>query len=277
MMNDRVQAGCRRAVAVLKDKAEKWDAHWQREQDLLTAIATAPAYIEMPPPLVSPPLVRHSVISLRQTMFHVFLCWLQPTSLHDSAILPTISSVTQKVFLSELRKNWLPNKWFELLYRGSRNGMTPAAFHNTCDRKGPTLVLIAAQSARLPVSVFGGYASLSWSSDRRRVSSAEAFETFLFSVTNPAVSGVIKMPVIHQSDDEQAMFCFAGAGPVFGDDAIALRNGALDPYTPFDNKSCCLIASSGNAFGDPLGLAFRTFTGGKVFKPIEVEVWAVVG
>jgi hypothetical protein len=82
--------------------------------------------------------------------------------LGDSSVLSHVSDDKYRDFIAKLATEWLPDKQFELLYRGSRDGMTAAAFHGKCDGKGPTLVLVAGQSEGQPVCVFGGYASKSW-------------------------------------------------------------------------------------------------------------------
>jgi hypothetical protein len=59
-------------VAVLKDKAEKWDEHCRREQELVSAFATVPAPEEVLrvelPPLMSP-----SSVSLVVNLIHCSL------------------------------------------------------------------------------------------------------------------------------------------------------------------------------------------------------------
>jgi TLD len=173
-------------------------------------------------------------------------------------------------FVGKLSSEWLRGKRFELLYRGSRDGMTPAAFHCLCDGKGPTLVLIAGQSKRQPVCVFGGYASKSWESSGGDVS---APDSFVFTVANPFGDGIVKMPAIEGGD--RAMCCAAGVGPYLGVDAtIAIRSAKGLPSVAFSADSYC-NPTPGGTFGDPLGRGETTFTGAKKFTPLEVEVWRV--
>ena len=66
---------------------------------------------------------------------------------------------TRARFLSALQE-WLPHECVgPLLYRGSRDGMTPAAFHGACDDQGPTLTLIRSENGY----TFGGYSPVPWS------------------------------------------------------------------------------------------------------------------
>jgi hypothetical protein len=164
-----------------------------------------------------------------------------------------------------------------LLYRGSRDGMTAAAFHAECDGQGPTLVLVAAQSTQAgkPVCVFGGYAGKAWesppTSDWKTV---DTRESFLFTVLNPLGDGIVKMPVnVGSKYADWAMFCHAGYGPSFGW-GFYVRSSSEAPTAAFDEKSNCLLESD-RTFGDPLGRGRNTFTGARFFTPVEVEVWRV--
>ncbi|RIA84560.1 BTB/POZ protein, partial [Glomus cerebriforme] len=48
---------------------------------------------------------------------------------------------------------------FNLLYRASRDGNTPAAFHQKCDNKGPTIVIAKVTNSK---QIIGGYNPLYW-------------------------------------------------------------------------------------------------------------------
>jgi hypothetical protein len=174
-------------------------------------------------------------------------------------------------FVGKLSREWLRGKRFELLYRGSRDGMTAAAFHGKCDGKGPTLVLIAGQSDGQPISVFGGYAGKSWERGSRDI---DARDSFLFTVSNPFGDGIVKMPVNEGSGNaDKAMLCDAGWGPWFGHGVGVMSSSDL-PTAPFDDRSGCRINPAGT-FGDPLSRGKKTFTGAHKFTPLEVEVWCV--
>ena len=55
---------------------------------------------------------------------------------------------------------WAGYEKMELIYRGTRDGMTPNKFHENCDNQGPTITLIKTDE-----NIFAGYTSISWSSD----------------------------------------------------------------------------------------------------------------
>ena len=63
----------------------------------------------------------------------------------DSCVMGVVPIDIRARFNTVLVKEWLRWKRVgECLYRGSRDGMTPLAFHEACDGKGATLTLIRA-------------------------------------------------------------------------------------------------------------------------------------
>jgi hypothetical protein len=207
-------------------------------------------------------------------------CWGQVWP--SSSVLSKLSDLTVAEFAGKLALEWLPKPWFgarlrvsSLLYRGSRDGMTAQAFHSKCDGQGPTLVLIRAQSPGFPPSVFGGFAGKSWESAPAGVY-VDARDSFVFSLSNPAGSGVVKAPVVNFSmQASKAMWCRASCGPVFGNGhTIAIRNCTRSPTGEFDISSYC-DASVDDTFGDPIRLGRGSFTGSQYFVPFEVEVWRI--
>jgi hypothetical protein len=201
-------------------------------------------------------------------------------ALTDSSVLLRVSDEVCCDFIAKLATEWLPDKRFELLYRGSHDGMTAAAFHDKCDGKGPTLVLVAGQSAGQPVCVFGGYAGKSWERGPEsgwEAKAIDARDSFLFTVLNPFGDGIVKMAVNERSwYAGMAMMCHAGRGPLFGFGfVVASSSLSLAPTAVFDDeRSDCGVWSEGT-FDDPLGRGDDTFTGAEHFRPLEVEVWSV--
>jgi hypothetical protein len=201
-------------------------------------------------------------------------------ALAGSSVLLHVSDGKYRDFIAKLTTEWLPDKRFELLYRGSRDGMTPTSFHDKCDGEGPTLVLVAGQSEGQPVCVFGGYAGKSWERGRRNVwesaSTIDARDSFLFTVLNSFGDGIVKMAVNEASRHAgKAMQCHAGLGPVFSG-GFVLRSSSCSPTAVFDDEEECRCELvSGNTFADPLGRCSDTFSGAYYFKPLEIEVWSV--
>jgi hypothetical protein len=197
-------------------------------------------------------------------------------------VLSQVDNDLRSAFAGKLSSEWLRGKSFDLLYRGSRDGMTPAVFHDKCDGKGPTLVLIAGQSEGQPVCVFGGYASESWERgpahywDVGMESPIDARDSFVFTVLNPFGDGIVKMSVNYSSRwAHTTLYCYPSYGPDFGNAAIALRTPDDSATTEFCESSYC-SPSADDTFGDPLGRGQATFTGARNFTPVELEVWRVI-
>ncbi len=77
---------------------------------------------------------------------------------NSSEFLPNTQLVSQQ-YDAKLRE-WLGNDYqWKLLYRSSEHGYTAKSFHEYCDNKGPTLVIIKSSEGW----IFGGYTTRSWS------------------------------------------------------------------------------------------------------------------
>ena len=84
---------------------------------------------------------------------------------------------------------WTDSKNLELLYRSSRDGEKSETFHKFCDNKGPTISLFKSKNGY----IFGGFASISWTSD---LGTKSAQDSFLFTLTNIFGIGPLKFPSI---------------------------------------------------------------------------------
>ena len=78
---------------------------------------------------------------------------------NPSKFLPN-THIVDKKYDSYLRKWVGDNKW-KLLYRSSEHEYTTESFHEFCDNKGPTLIVIKSSGGW----IFGGYTTQSWSGD----------------------------------------------------------------------------------------------------------------
>jgi len=97
-------------------------------------------------------------------------------------------------------------KW-KLIYRSSRDGRSPEAFHDNCDNAKPTVILVKYSS-----HIFGGYASEIWNhvEGSYRCDS----DAFLFTLSNP--SKVAKKIPVSRAHEGHAIFCNRANGPLFG-------------------------------------------------------------
>ncbi|MDR3738091.1 MAG: TLD domain-containing protein, partial [Terracidiphilus sp.] len=156
--------------------------------------------------------------------------------LGGSAILASVAPAGVAAFLRELSA-WLPHRAYTLLYRGSRDGMTAAAFHGLCDGKGPTLVLVQCEEGW----VFGGHAGASWEPPPgfKVIPSGDAF---LFSVTGPYTTAPVHFPV-KASDMSHALYGSATCGPVFYGGLCVYASETRLPDDSFDGGCFCGIGT----------------------------------
>ena len=96
-------------------------------------------------------------------------------------------STIDSILLTETKKGdeclnkiyeWTGGKNLELLYRGTRDGMSADIFHNKCNNKGPTISLFKNENGY----IFGGYASIDWTCYNNNNKSAP--DSFIFTLTN---------------------------------------------------------------------------------------------
>ena len=159
--------------------------------------------------------------------------------------------------------DWCGYKEIELLYRGTRDGMTSKDFHNKCDNKGPTITLIQNEKG----NVFGGYASLSWTSDNKWKT---ANDCFLFTLTNIHNTEPTKFPSKNSGDE---VYHHRDYGPLFG------YGPDIASYSDFINKDFCSIFPQ--KYEDILGKGNSIFTGDlnkntERFKIKEIEVLKLI-
>ena len=79
------------------------------------------------------------------------------TDVNPSGFLPDTHIVSQQY--DDILREWVGNYKWRLIYRASEHGYTAKSFHEYCDDKGPTLVVIKSTNG----CVFGGYTTESWS------------------------------------------------------------------------------------------------------------------
>ena len=164
----------------------------------------------------------------------------------------------QKIF------EWTGFKKMELIYRGSRDGMTGKSFHDKCNNKGQTITLIMNEKE----NIFGGFSSISWTCDCLYHKDPDCF---IFSLSNIHNTEPTKFPyniksscnVDHDSND----------GPRFGysQDDIFISSD-------FIKKDC--TSGFPSSFQDVLGKGKSIFTGDKnngnnKFKIKEIEVFTL--
>lgn len=113
----------------------------------------------------------------------------------------------------------------ELLYRLTRDGDTPQAFHSRCDGKGTTIIFIKNYSNGYR---FGGFTTLPWGGNNTYHVDSKAF---VFSLTSKK-----KFPIKNPSDSN-AVGHYSSYGPIFGGDTdIYFHSGGN--WSSSNNASC---------------------------------------
>ncbi|RHZ85964.1 hypothetical protein Glove_58g80 [Diversispora epigaea] len=128
----------------------------------------------------------------------------------------------------------LPFK-FKLIYRASREGFGINNFHNNCDDKGPTVVVIKVRDSG---EIIGGYNPLKWC--RVKIENERSFllfrnndfdhrcktsNSFIFSLTNRLI------PILSRvSSKEEAIIWCRNKGPCFG-----LQDLCINSSRPFND------------------------------------------
>ncbi|GBC07286.1 hypothetical protein RclHR1_07360009 [Rhizophagus clarus] len=97
---------------------------------------------------------------------------------------------------------------FNLLYRASRDGNTTEVFHEKCDNKGATIVIVKITNSE---RIVGGYNPLYWDSTSGWLSTKDSF---IFSFTNRKNFQSAKVGYV--ADANYAVQCSSSYGPMFG-------------------------------------------------------------
>ena len=155
---------------------------------------------------------------------------------------------------------WTGYKSMELLYRGTRDGMTANNFHDKCDNKGKTICLFLNDKD----NIFGGYSSIPWTNNE---GNKTANDCFLFTLSNIYNTEPTKFPYVK----ERSVGHYSNYGPMFGNGSdLYLQNNFTN-----DNANYVNFPSS---YKDTLGKGKSIFTGdlnNSYFKLKEVEIFKI--
>ena len=103
-------------------------------------------------------------------------------------------------------------KW-QLIYRGSIDGMNAIAFHTHCDNKGETFTILSSTSEH----IFGGYTDANWTTPVDRLSTyGQSKKAFLFSLVNSQNISAHKFPLDARYGNHAIVNDFL-SGPIFGE------------------------------------------------------------
>lgn len=185
-----------------------------------------------------------------------------------------MSAELRSAFSRELMSDWLPGQTaFQLLYRGSRDGMSPAAFHEKCDGMGPTFVLVRAVGEA--GYTFGGFSGVDWQSNALGLH-VPCDEAFLVSLVGPFNPGeVVFFPA---KKGRHAIYQNSKCGPCFYS-GFGVEQCFLDPdalgVRQLTFRSTCGL-HRGSTYADVLGREARSFTGSWCAFLADIEVYAVL-
>ena len=155
---------------------------------------------------------------------------------------------------------WTGGKNIELLYRGTRDGMSANSFHNKCNNKGPTICLFKNDKGY----IFGGYSSVDWQGPSGYAYRA-APDNFIFTLTNVYNISPTKFPI---SDSNKNIYDNSSYGPCFGNNGHDIQINFNTNFTNFPN-----------AYKDVLGKGYSIFKGDKDnynFTLKEIEVFKLI-
>lgn len=177
-------------------------------------------------------------------------------TLFDSTI---IKNVTQLVNLVEFSQS----DNLVLLYRASRDGFSASDFHQKCDYKTSTLVIIRSASG----NVFGGYTEASWDGDWYKQDPA----AFLFSLTNKENSPV---KLKQKENNQYSIMAWPNSGPRFGNGHdIFIISDSNTNTNSYSNLGRSYVHS---AYAEGSNEAKSFLAGSYQFQTAEIEVYQKV-
>ena len=138
---------------------------------------------------------------------------------------------------------WSGYKTMELIYRGTRDGNTSQKFHEKCDNQGPTICLYKNDKGY----VFGGYASVSWSTYSNDYYRAP--DCFIFTLTN-----------IHETEPNRFKFKGSSDSVYHGSSHGAHFGGDIKIFEDFNSGDSS--SQFPDYYEDSLGKGKSIFTGG---------------
>ena len=179
----------------------------------------------------------------------------------DSKILA--NNERRKEYINKIFE-WAGCKSMELLYRGTRDGMTGKDFHNKCDNKGKTICLFLNDKD----NIFGGYSSIPWQNSGGDKTSNDCF---IFTLSNIHNTEPTKFPY----KSGRSVFHYSNDGPSFGS-GTDLRFGYDKKEFNAENSNYSCFP---NSYQDNLGKGKSVFTGNlnnEYFILKEIEVFKIL-
>ncbi len=163
----------------------------------------------------------------------ICICMSLSSRLHKRQVRDgTMESLTSNLTEEKRQQlcDLLGNVELTLLYKASVHGYQASAFHQRCDRQGPTLLVAYNRSGY----IFGGYTSVDYAQSGQQITDED---TFLFSIQGK-IPVCIKMNSGHNArlDDagganfgQQLYFCYSNQPIVYhqGGNAFSLNTTTM--------------------------------------------------
>eukprot|EP01101_Sappina_pedata_P012781 TRINITY_DN898_c0_g1_i2.p1 TRINITY_DN898_c0_g1~~TRINITY_DN898_c0_g1_i2.p1 ORF type:complete len:258 (-),score=48.10 TRINITY_DN898_c0_g1_i2:76-849(-) len=163
----------------------------------------------------------------------------------------------------ELSKSWTSGRMgkstWQLIYKASVDGWSSSIFHELCNDRGPTIVIVKSTHS----NIFGGYTSISWTSELGAHPDPHAK---LFSL---CVNG--RHPRLFRAKEECVVWHQPNTGPTFG-------NGHDLYIAPEANMNFLSLSNLGRSFecGEfeyPSEQAEKLLAGSHKFRIKEIEIF----
>lgn len=206
------------------------------------------------------------------TNYEIRICSIYEESISDWSPLQRVKTLAvdskildesnrEKEFLEKIFE-WSGYKFMELIYRGTRDGTTSKIFHEKCDDQGPTICLYKNEKG----FIFGGYASISWSTQRNGYVLAP--DCFIFTLTN-----------VHETEPMKFKFKGSSDSVYHGITHGAHFGGDIKIFEDFNNTDS--RSQFPDDYEDSLGKGKSIFTGDLnndnfYFKVKEIEVFKLI-
>ena len=116
---------------------------------------------------------------------------------------------------------------YNLLYRASRDGYSASSFHNKCDNKGVTIVIVKIKGSE---QIVGGYNPFDWDSSSSHKTTKDSF---IFAFTDKMNT---KTANVGYSNGVMSVGSYPSCGPVFGN-YFYFYNDGTTWYIKDDNYS----------------------------------------
>ncbi|KAJ5075047.1 pep-cterm sorting domain-containing protein [Anaeramoeba ignava] len=143
-------------------------------------------------------------------------------------------------------------------FSGKKDRFNSQKWHNKCDDKGKTLVIIKTKNN----CIFGGFTSVGWTTDKSKWSKENRNNSngwipdsnaFIFSLRNDKGDRKPeKLPIKKDSKEHAIYYNYSSCGPTFGEGS----NGGCDISLNFNLQNGC--TNAGNYYKLPKGLKFNS-------------------